>query len=93
VLELVDLLENKLTRLLLNQEKLKEENRQLKRSEEKLMKRVSEQDLVINNLEDEFQTFKVVSAIVGSKGDKHLTKIKINSLIREIDKCIVQLSD
>ena len=93
MLELVDLLENKLTRLLLNQEKLKEENRQLKRSEEKLMKRVSEQDLVINNLEDEFQTFKVVSAIVGSKGDKHLTKIKINSLIREIDKCIVQLSD
>jgi len=93
VLELVDLLENKLTRLLLNQGKLKEENRQLKRSEEKLMKRVSEQDLVINNLEDEFQTFKVVSAIVGSKGDKHLTKIKINSLIREIDKCIVQLSD
>ena len=93
MLELVDLLENKLTRLLLNQGKLKEENRQLKRSEEKLMKRVSEQDLVINNLEDEFQTFKVVSAIVGSKGDKHLTKIKINSLIREIDKCIVQLSD
>lgn len=92
-MEIVDLLEDKLTRLLLNQEQLKEENRRLKKSEEELLQKVSEQNLLHKSLEDEFQTFKIVSAIVGSKGDKHLTKIKINSLIREIDKCIVQLSD
>lgn len=90
---MVDLLENKLTRLILNQEQLKEEIRQLKQSEELLLSKVSQQVSHVRDLEDKYQSLKVANAIVGNKEDKHLTKIKINTLIREIDKCIVQLSD
>ncbi len=93
VIELVDLLEDKLTRLLLKQEQLEKENRQLKQSEEILISRVSQQSLFIKGLEDQYQSLKVANAIVGNKEDKHLTKIKINTLIREIDKCIIQLSE
>ena len=90
---MVDLLEDKLTKLLLNQEQLLEENRRLKQSEEVLLEKVSRQNLFIKDLEDKHQSLKVANAIVGNKEDKHLTKIKINTLIREIDKCIIQLSE
>ncbi|HIP26274.1 MAG TPA: hypothetical protein EYG80_01295 [Flavobacteriaceae bacterium] len=93
VVEMVDLLEDKLTRLILNQEQLKEENRRLKQSELLLLDKVSQQNLFMKDLEDKYQSLKVANAIVGNKEDKHLTKIKINTLIREIDKCIVQLSE
>ena len=90
---MVDLLEDKLTRLILNQEQLKEENRRLRQSEQLLLDKVTQQNLFVKDLEDKYQSLKVANAIVGNKEDKHLTKIKINTLIREIDKCIVQLSE
>ena len=93
VVELVDLLEGKLTQLILNQEQLKEENRRLRQSEQVLLDKVDQQNLFFRDLEDKYQSLKVANAIVGNKEDKHLTKIKINTLIREIDKCIVQLSE
>ncbi len=93
VLEMVDLLEDKLTRLILKQEQLQNENTLLKQTEQLLMDKVSEQDNFIKGLEEKHESLKVANAIVGSKEDKHLTKIKINTLIREIDKCIVQLSE
>ncbi len=93
VLEMVDLLENKLTRLILKQEQLLDENKLLKQTEQLLMDKVSEQDNFIKGLNEKHDSLKVAKAIVGSKEDKHLTKIKINTLIREIDKCIVQLSE
>ena len=93
VVELVDLLEDKLTRLILNQEQLKEENRRLRQSEQLLLGKLEQQNLFVRDLEDKYQSLKVANAIVGNKEDKHLTKIKINTLIREIDKCIVQLSE
>ncbi len=93
VLEMVDLLEDKLTRLILKQEQLQHENSLLKQTEQKLLSKVSRQDSFIEDLEEKHQSLKVANAIVGNKEDKHLTKIKINTLIREIDKCIVQLSE
>jgi hypothetical protein len=48
---------------------------------------------LIDDLNKKYESLKVANAIVGSKEDKHLTKLKINTLIREIDKCIVHLSN
>ncbi len=93
VVEIVDLLEDKLTRIILKQEQYKDEIRRLKQSEALLLDKVSQQNLYLKDLEDKYQSLKVANAIVGSKEDKHLTKIKMNTLIREIDKCIVQLSE
>ncbi|MCF6351020.1 MAG: hypothetical protein L3J23_08355 [Flavobacteriaceae bacterium] len=93
VLEMVDLLENKLTRLIIKQEQLLEDNRLLKQTEQLLTRKISEQDNFIKGLNKKNDSLKVANAIVGSKEDKHLTKIKINTLIREIDKCIIQLSE
>ena len=42
---------------------------------------------------DKINTLKTTNALLGSNDFKRETKLKINTLIREIDACIVALSD
>jgi hypothetical protein len=47
----------------------------------------------IVSLKNQIDTLKMVNSLLGSEENKRETKLKINSLIREIDYCIAQLSD
>jgi peptidoglycan hydrolase CwlO-like protein len=91
--QIVDLLESNVSKLLLRNEFLIKENVSLKQQNKELNSQIAEQKDYINDLKDEYESLKVANAIVGSKEDVHFTKIKINTLIREIDKCIAQLSE
>ncbi len=91
VIEIVDSLQNKLEMLLSKYELLQVENKQLLEKSKKLMHDVNEHQESIVSIENKYSSLKFAKAIVGSKEDKHDTKLKINSLIREIDKCIAQL--
>ena len=93
LLQLVDSLETKLEKLLSKYELLKIENQQLLEKSEKLAEEVHLQKESLVALENRYESLRVANAMVGSKEDKHITKLKINTLIREIDKCIVQLSE
>ena len=91
--QLVDLLDKKLNKLLVKYNYIKLDNEQLIVQKKSLEEELLEQHQLISDLESKYESLKVANAIVGSKGDKHLTKLKINTLIREIDKCIVHLSN
>ncbi len=91
--QIVNSLDGKVLKLLREHNELKSKNAQLQLQNEDLQKQVTEQSQEINELQREFESLKIANAMVGSKEDKHITKLKINALIREIDKCIVQLSD
>ncbi len=93
VLEIVDSLQSKLDRLLSKFELLQIENQQLLEKSEKLVQEVQEQQESVHTIENKYESLKIANAIVGSKEDKHTTKLKINTLIREIDKCIAQLDE
>ena len=93
LLQLVDSLETKLEKLLSKYELLKIENQQLLEKSEKLAEEVQLQKESLVALENQYESLRDANAMVGSKEDKHITKLKINTLIREIDKCIVQLSE
>jgi FtsZ-binding cell division protein ZapB len=93
VLEIVDSLQSKLTRLLSKYELLQIENQQLLERSEKLILEVREKQESISSIENRYESLRIANAIVGSKEDKHITKLKINTLIREIDKCIAQLDE
>lgn len=93
VLQLVENLEEKVDKLLSKHDLLQIENQQLLEKSEKLAGEVKEKESFIATLEEQYESLKVANAMVGSKADKHTTKLKINALIREIDKCIVQLSE
>ncbi|HHC78900.1 MAG TPA: hypothetical protein ENK46_03395 [Flavobacteriia bacterium] len=93
VLEIVDSLQSKLNRLLSKYELLQIENQQLLEKSEKLVQEVQQQQASISAIEKKYDSLKIANAIVGNKEDKRLTKLKINTLIREIDKCIAQLDE
>ena len=43
--------------------------------------------------EEKINTLKTTNALLGSNDFKRETKLKINTLVREIDACIVSLSE
>ena len=47
----------------------------------------------ISEWSDRYETLKTANAMLGSDENKRETKLKINSLIRDIDHCIAQLSE
>ena len=91
--EIVNNLEAKLSKILSQYTIVQQENLKLLQQKNNLQQQLSKQQEVIDGLEKKYESLRVANTIVGSKEDKHVTKLKINTLIREIDKCIVQLSD
>ena len=91
--EIVNKLEAKLSGILSQYAILQQENLNLLQQKNNLQQQLIKKQEMIDDLERKYESLRVANTIVGSKEDKHATKLKINTLIREIDKCIVQLSD
>ena len=91
--EATALLEEKIIGLL---NKLKENHLSLTKFEEStasLQGRNKALEAKIVKLEEENKTLKIANNLLGSKEGKTQTKAKINSLIKEVDYCIQQLSE
>jgi len=91
--EAIHLLEDKLKGLLSNYEFLIKENEILLQSVSKLQHQVLEKEQLLEQQGKDFKLLKIAKTIEGSDNSTRDTKLKINALIREIDKCIVQLSE
>ena len=86
-------LEVKFARLIRDMKQLEDEKKalsnQLKTEKEVNNKLVMQQQTLHQQIDD----LKASNALLGSEEYKRETKLKINSLVREIDHCIAQLSD
>ena len=93
IAEIIDTLEIKIEKLFAKIDSLEEKNQALK--EELKISAVANQKqiTVIETLKKEQETLKMANSLLGSEDYKRDTKLKINSLIRDIDHCIAQLSD
>ena len=91
--ELIDSLEVKFFEL--NQKLIQLEKKNSELQEELLLskKMQQQQSVEIDSFKNQLDTLKMVNSLLGSEENKRETKLKINSLIREIDYCIAQLSD
>ena len=92
-LEAIHLLENKLQKLLSNYEFLKKENEILLQNTTNLQHQLLEKEQLLATQKKEFDLLKIAKTIDGSSTDTRNTKLKINTLIKEIDKCIIQLQE
>jgi hypothetical protein len=92
-LEAIHLLENKIQSLLSNYEFLKEENDILLQSSTNFQQKIAEQEQIIVNQKTAYDLLRIAKTIDGSGTNTRDTKLKINTLIREIDKCIIQLQE
>lgn len=91
--DIVDSLENRISKVLHKLEVLKQTNSKL--SEELVLseQKISEQEREMVSWTEKYESLKLTNSILGSDEHKRETKLKINSLIREIDHCIAQLSE
>ena len=92
-LEAIHTLEDRLKTLLTNYEFLKEENEILLGNVNKLQHQLILNQQELENQKKNFEVLKIAKTINGSKENTRETKLKINALIREIDKCIIQLNE
>jgi len=93
IAEIIDTLENKVEKLILKLRNLEKNNQDLTIELNKSAQIILKQSTEIEALKAQYETLKIASSLLGSDENKRDTKLKINSLIREIDYCIAQLSD
>ncbi len=91
--EIVDALENKISKLLHRIDVLGQTNSKLEVELESLKNAHSTTEVSASEWEEKYNSLKLASSMVGSENDKTEAKLKINSLIREIDHCIAQLAE
>ncbi|RED43556.1 hypothetical protein DFQ10_105156 [Winogradskyella eximia] len=91
--DIVDALENKISKILHKQQVLKQTNAKLSDQLEQQQQKLLEQQEAIADWVEKYETLKMANSMLGSDENKRETKLKINALIRDIDHCIGQLSE
>ncbi len=93
IAEIIDTLEIKVKKLILKIIELENKNEKLTIELSKSAKIIEAQAREIRKQNAKYETLKTANALLGSDENRRETKLKINSLIREIDYCIAQLSE
>ena len=90
---IVNSLEQKVQKVLYELAELKNDNTTL--TQELLDANATNSKLLLRlkEKESDYDTLKFANSILGSQESKRETKLKINTLIKEIDECISKLSD
>jgi hypothetical protein len=73
-------------------QKEKTENEQLKKKSIELEEKVKFDGNRLNDLEEKYNKLKISKALIASSNDVHDAKLKVNRMVREIDKCIALLN-
>ncbi|MFK7811936.1 MAG: hypothetical protein AB8B59_05540 [Maribacter sp.] len=93
LVEIVDSLENKVSKLLHKLELLQQANTSLKKELEATKEQQQETKSTLVDWEEKYNSLKLASSMLGSNTNKTEAKLKINTLIRELDSCIAQLAE
>ncbi len=93
IAEIVDSLEKKLQSLFAKTNNLEQNILGLKQDLAIATKTILLKTQENADLMKKYEALKITNSLLGSDENKRETKLKINSLVREIDYCIAQLSD
>lgn len=91
---LVDSLQSKVEKLIIQHKRAKEDISQLRDENEFLQNKFSESKSKIIELEERNKVLKLAKSLGGDDSGKSTdVKLKINELVREIDKCIALVNN
>ncbi len=93
IAEIIDSLESRIEKLFTKINSLEKNSAALQEELNIATTVIQKQNNEITSLKAGFDTLKMANSLLGGDENKRDTKLKINSLIREIDYCIAQLSD
>ncbi len=89
---IISALNSKANKMISVIEKLKTENLELKSELEKVNSGLKNKELDVHDLNVKYENLKLAKVIQLSGNDLHDAKIKVNRIVREIDKCISLLN-
>jgi hypothetical protein len=90
--ELVNILQSNIRKLVSLHEKQKETINVLKKANSELLEKLNRKEEEFEQLEAKFNNLKLTRALTFKNEDAQQAKLKVNSLVREIDKCIALLN-
>lgn len=93
LVQIVDSLENKISKLLHKLEILQQANSALESTLEVAQNQFDNTNQVVSEWEEKYKSLKLANSMLGSNTNKTEAKLKINTLIRELDHCIAQLAE
>ena len=93
LVQIVDSLENRISKLLHKLEVLRSANAGLENELNALQSVQQKSDKSVSDWEEKYNSLKLANSMLGSNTNKTEAKLKINTLIRELDHCITQLSE
>ena len=83
---------NNLSRLINEHKQLKTDRSKLEQHIANLQSKLGEADGIIMKLEDQNRQLRMAKAVSGNGENTGEAKVKINELVREIDKCLAMLN-
>ena len=86
--EIINSLRDKIKTIISLYEKEKEENNKLIKEKNDLVESLEVTEERYLQLQKKHELLKLAKSFTGSEGSAHDAKIKINRIVREIDKCI-----
>ena len=90
--QLVISLKEKVDTIVSMLEKSEEERTRLQKEKVHLSEQIKLKTVAFEELERRYDTLKLAKSILGSDGNSHDAKIRVNRIVREIDKCIALLN-
>ena len=85
-------LQEKIQKLIAMYEKERSANEQLNRERSDLKEQVKMEKERLKEIEEKYNKLKISKALIASSEDVHDAKLKVNRMVREIDKCIALLN-
>jgi len=91
-IDLIVKLEEKIDLLIERYRAEKEENKMLRNQVSQLTNQLSQASATYASLEENYNKLKIAKTLEASSEDVKETKLRINQIVREIDKCIALLN-
>ena len=90
--EILEGIKSKIYSVKMRLQEQKDMNQELREQNEKLQQIVQQKELQINELEKRNQNLTLVKSIMADSEDANDARVRINRIVREIDKCIALLN-
>jgi chromosome segregation ATPase len=93
LIQIVDSLENRISKLLHKLEVLRRLNEELENELVSIKSVQQKADKSVSDWEEKYNSLKLANSMLGMNTNKTEAKLKINTLIRELDYCVTQLAE
>jgi hypothetical protein len=91
-IEILGVLRSRIKEIMTALEKERLRSEELTNERDKLKNKLDQQSRLNQELEHKYNNLKLAKVMTGKEDEEHDAKIKVNRIVREIDKCIALLN-